>query len=59
MNKKVIPYIIVIVSFILLIINVYNLDFSNLNQNSFYGIISNTFLMVFGLYLIYQIRKDG
>lgn len=59
MNKKVIPYIIVIVSFILLIINVYNLDFSNLNQNSFYGIISNTFLMAFGLYLIYQIRKDG
>jgi hypothetical protein len=59
MKKKIIPYIIIIISFILLAVNVYQLDFNNLTQNSFYGIISNIFLMVLGIYLIYQSKKNG
>jgi|TARA_B110000305_G_C19444513_1_gene643956 hypothetical protein len=59
MKKKIIPYIIIIISFILFAVNVYQLDFNNLNQNSFYGIISNIFLIVLGIYLIYQSKKNG
>jgi len=59
MKKIIIPYIITIVSFILLIVNISKLDFDNLNQNSFYGIISNVLLMIFGIYLIYQSKKNA
>ena len=58
MNKNIIPYIITIVSFILLIANIYNLDLDNLKVSSFYGIISNVLLMGFGVYLIYNAKKN-
>ncbi len=59
MKKTIIPYIIVVVSCILLLLNIYNLDFDNLDQSSFYGIISNILLMTFGGYLIFQSKKNG
>lgn len=58
MKKTIIPYIIVVVSCILLLLNIYNLDFDNLGQSSFYGIISNILLMIFGGYLIFQSKKN-
>ena len=58
MNKIIIPYIIAIVSFILLLVNIYKLDFDNLTSNSFYGIISNVLLLVFGIYLIYNTKQN-
>ncbi|MCK5814347.1 MAG: hypothetical protein KAH07_00215 [Flavobacteriaceae bacterium] len=58
MNKTVIPYIITIMSFILLLASIYNLDFDNLKTSSFYGIIFNVFLMGFGVYLIYNTKKN-
>jgi len=59
MKKTIIPYIIVVVSCILLLLNIYNLDFDNLDQSSFYGIISNILLMTFGGYLIFQSKKNA
>lgn len=46
MNKLKLAYSLLIASCILLIINLYRLDFDNLLKENYYGIISNILLMI-------------
>jgi hypothetical protein len=46
MKRKRLIYVVIIVSFILLVTNMSNLDFSNLTTGSFLGIISNLLLII-------------
>ncbi len=46
MNKLKFAYLLIIGSLILLIINVYNLDFDNLKKENYWGIVSNLLLVV-------------
>ena len=59
MLKKIVSYIIVIVSLILLVLNIYKLDFDNLNSGSYNGIISNTLLLTIGIYLIFSSKNNA
>jgi hypothetical protein len=46
MNKLKLAYLLLIVSIILLVINTYNLDFKNLQNGNYWGIVSNLLLMI-------------
>jgi hypothetical protein len=46
MNKLKLAYLLLIVSIILLVINIYNLDFKNLQNGNYWGIVSNLLLMI-------------
>jgi formate hydrogenlyase subunit 3/multisubunit Na+/H+ antiporter MnhD subunit len=46
MNKLKLAYFLLIASAILLIINIYNLDFMNLQNGNYWGIVSNLLLMI-------------
>ncbi|WP_445720392.1 hypothetical protein [Flavobacterium sp.] len=48
MNKLKFAYFLLIASTILLFINIYNLDFKNLQNGNYWGIVSNLLLM-FGM----------
>jgi hypothetical protein len=48
MNKLKLAYLLLIASAILLVINIYGLDFKNLQNGNYSGIISNLLLM-FGM----------
>ncbi len=48
MNKLKLAYFLLIASTILLIINIYNLDYENLQNGNYWGIVSNLLLM-FGM----------
>jgi len=48
MNKLKLAYFLLIASSILLIINICNLDFKNLQNGNYWGIVSNLLLM-FGM----------
>lgn len=53
MNKLKLAYFLLILFSILLILNIYNLDFKNLQNGNYWGIISNLLLI---LVLIKNIR---
>ena len=58
MKKLKLAYFLLILSTILLILNIYNLDFSNLQNGNYWGIISNLLLM-FGMIInIRDLRKN-
>ena len=46
MNKLKLAYFLLIASAILLIINIYNLDFMNSQNGNYWGIVSNLLLMI-------------
>jgi hypothetical protein len=46
MNKLKLAYFLLIASAILLVINIYNLDFQNLRNGNYWGIVSNLLLMI-------------
>ena len=48
MNKQKLAYLLLVASLILLIINIYSLDFDNLRNGNYWGIVSNLLLM-FGM----------
>ena len=48
MNNIKLAYFLLVVSSILLILNIYNLDFDNLRNGNYWGIVSNLLLM-FGM----------
>ena len=48
MKKIQLAYFLLIASTILLILNIYNLDFNNLQNGNYWGIVSNLLLM-FGM----------
>ena len=50
MNKLKLAYLLLIASTILLAINIYNLNFNNLQNGNYWGIVSNILLM-FGMFL--------
>lgn len=56
-NKKTLSYFLIVASFILLSINLYRLDYNNLQNNSYFGIIPNL-LLIFAMVLnIRSIKK--
>ena len=57
MNKLKLAYLVLVASVILLVINVYNLDFENLSSGNYWGIISNLLLMVAMILNINELKK--
>jgi hypothetical protein len=57
MTKKTGAYIVLIAGLILLIINISELDFSNLTNGPFYGIISNVLLILAMIISIRELNK--
>jgi hypothetical protein len=45
-NKKILSYFLIVLSLILLLINLFRLDYNNLLKNHFFGIISNVLLII-------------
>lgn len=58
MNKLKLAYFLLFASLILLILNIYQLDFNNLQKGSYWGIISNLLLM-FGMIVNIRDLKKG
>lgn len=46
MKKVQYVYLILIAGIILLLLNIYNLDFKNLRNGNYWGIVSNLFLII-------------
>ena len=58
MNKFKLAYFLLFASLILLILNIYLLDFNNLQKGNYWGIISNLLLM-FGMVVNIRELKKG
>ena len=58
MNKLKLAYFLLFASLILLILNIYLLDFNNLQKGNYWGIISNLLLM-FGMVVNIRDLKKG
>ncbi|SHI84151.1 hypothetical protein [Flavobacterium terrae] len=50
-------YLILIVSFLLMIINIINLDFNDLSKNNYSGIVSNILLIASMIFTIRDLKK--
>lgn len=57
MTKKTGAYIVMIVGLILLIINISELDFSNLKNGPLFGIVSNVLLILAMLLSVRELNK--
>ena len=57
MKKINFAYLILIAGLILLILNIFNLDFENFKQGPFFGIISNILLIIFMIVNIRDLKK--
>ncbi len=57
MTKKTGAYILMLVGLILLILNITELDFSNLQKESFFGIISNVLLILAMIVSVRDLNK--
>ena len=58
-RKDFIFYLVIIASFILLILNISRLDFYDLSNGKYSGIISNILLIILMIYVIRKNRKDN
>jgi len=58
MSRKKITYILIILSAILLIVNISNLNFKNLSENNYLGIVSNVLLILAMIFTARDINKD-
>jgi hypothetical protein len=58
MNKLKLAYFLLFASLILMILNIYGLDFNNLQKGNYWGIISNLLLM-FGMVVNIRDLKKG
>ena len=60
MTKKILVAIVFLITgLILLVINLYNLDFDNLKEGKYAGIISNIVLMSAMIISLQHMRKKG
>ena len=57
MSRKKIAYILIILSAILLIVNISNLNFKNSSENNYFGIASNVLLILAMILTIRGINK--
>lgn len=51
-------YLILIVSFLLMISNIINLDFNDLSKNNYSGIVSNILLIASMIFTIRDLKKQ-
>jgi len=51
-------YLILIVSFLLMISNIINLDFNDLSKNNYSGIVSNILLIASMIFTIRDLKKN-
>jgi hypothetical protein len=58
MKKIQLAYFLLIASTILLILNIYNLDFNNLQNGNYWGIVSNLLLMFGMIVNIRDLKKN-
>ena len=58
MKKIILAYFLLFTSLILLILNIYSLDYNNLQKGNYWGIISNLLLM-FGMAVNIRDLKKG
>lgn len=58
MNQKKLAYILILLSTLLLILNISILDFENLKDNSYFGIISNLLLILAMILTIRGMNKQ-
>ena len=58
MNKLKLAYFLLFTSIILLIVNIYGLDFNNLQKGNYWGIVSNL-LLLFGMIVNIRDLKKG
>jgi hypothetical protein len=59
MNRIKIAYFLIFASLILLVSNISELDFENLKENKYSGIISNILLIIAMILTIYNAKKNG
>lgn len=59
MIKIKLAYLLLLASVILLIVNIFSLDFNNLLNGNYWGIISNLLLMVGMLLNIRNLKKEA
>jgi hypothetical protein len=58
MKKQKLAYLLIVGSIILLILNIYNLNFNNLQNGNYWGIVSNL-LLIFGMILNIRALKKN
>jgi hypothetical protein len=58
MKKLKLAYFLLVASTILLILNIYNLDFNNLQNGNYWGIVSNLLLMFGMIVNIRDLKKN-
>ena len=58
MNRLKIAYFVLILSFILLIINITELDLKDLSKNYYSGIVSNVLLIASMIFTIRDLKKE-
>jgi hypothetical protein len=59
MNRIKIAYFLIFASLILLVLNILELDFENLKENKYSGIVSNILLIIAMTLTIYNKKKNG
>lgn len=59
MNRIKIAYFLIFASLILLVLNILELDFKNLKENKYSGIVSNILLIIAMTLIIYNKKKNG
>ncbi|MDB4178576.1 hypothetical protein N9759_01060 [Flavobacteriaceae bacterium] len=59
MKKNNFIYFIIIASIVLMIYNIYELDFNNIKKGPFAGIVSNVLLILAMLVTIRDIKKEN
>ncbi len=59
MNRIKIAYFLIFASLILLVLNLLELDFENLKENKYSGIVSNILLIIAMTLTIYNKKKNG
>lgn len=58
MNNLKLVYFLTVASLLLLIINIYRLDFNNLKNGNYFGIISNVLLLILFIIKIRELKKN-
>lgn len=58
MNKLKFAYLLLIIGSVLLVVNIYNLDFNQLKNENYWGIISNLLLIIGMIVTIRDVKKN-
>lgn len=58
MNKLKFAYLLLIIGSVLLVVNIYNLDFNQLKNENYWGIVSNLLLIIGMIVTIRDVKKN-